>query len=223
MLLQGIYVYLKPEEGFNTSCPYRAIETFDRIISDIVGEEMMQRFLICPKCLHKGSERYFGTRGETLGPEFQIFNDMDQCASIVPEEGTVMKRHSIADTHQIMLKKAPKKIFSLYAFLRDGIEKIEKKPFKELQPTLKVGDQVWIYRDRKAKVPFFGTEFPNCVSRIMPYAHVVVYVGDNEVVHVAKSKKCCAGVMMGTIKKVPIGEEISDDDQGNFIQILFLK
>ena len=57
----------------------------------------------------------------------------------------------------------------------------------------------------------------------MPDAHVVVYVGDNQVVHVDKSGRSCVGVMMGTIKKVPIGEEISDDDQGNFIQILFLK
>ena len=179
----------------------------------------MQRFLMCPKCLLLGFKRYFGTCGGTLGPNFEILNDMDQCSSVLPVNGTGDWVHSIGEIHQ--LKNAPKK--TLGAFLRNGIEQIEKKPFKELQPTLTVGDQVWIYRDRKAKVPFLGTKVPNCVSRIMPYAHVVVYVGDNEVVHVAKSKECCAGVMMGTIKKVPIGEEISDDDQGNFIQILFLK
>ena len=92
---------------------------------------------------------------------------MDHCSSVLPDNGTGDWVHSIGEIHQ--LKNAPKK--TLAAFLRNGIEQIEKKPFKELQPTLTVGDQVWIYRDRKAKVPFLGTKVPNCVSRIMPYAN----------------------------------------------------
>ena len=80
----------------------------------------------------------------------------------------------------------------------------EKHTFKVLRPSLKAGDQVWIFRNKKA----------NCASRIMPYAHVTVYVGEDKVVHVTKSWSCCAGVMMGTIKKVPIGKVIKDDDQG---------
>ena len=141
-----------------------------------------------------------------MGPEFQIRNRMDRCDSIVPEEETVSETHSIRDTHEVMLKKETKKTFSLDAFLEDGIEQMTKRPFKELLPTLKSGDQIWIYRDRKA----------NCVSRIMPYAHVAVYVGDNKVVHVTKSAQCCVGVMMGTIEKVPIGNVIKDNDQGDF-------
>ena len=172
----------------------------------------MQRFLMCPKCLLLGFKRYFGTCGRTLGPNFEILNDMDHCSSVLPDNGTGDWVHSIGEIHQ--LKNAPKK--TLGAFLRNGIEQIEKKPFKELQPTLTVGDQVWIYRDRKAKVPFFCTEFPNCVSRIMPYAHVVVYVEGDQVVHVDKSGRSCVGVMMGTIKKVPIERVIKDNDQGNF-------
>ena len=210
LYLQGIYIYLKPEDGFNTSCPYRVIKTFDGIISTIVGEEMMQRFLICPICLSNGTERYFGTYPGTLGSEFEILNDMDKCGSIVPEGGTVQKRkgaerHSIRETHRIMLGKVPKRKFSLDAFLQDGIEQMEKRPFKDLRSSLKAGDQVWIYRDKKA----------NAVSRIMPYAHVVVYVGDDEVVHVAKRWECCTRIMMGTIKKVPIERVIKDNDQGN--------
>merc|ERR1712037_166171 len=106
------------------------------------------------------------------------------------------EKHRIKDTHSSMLEKEQTKAHTLAAFLRKGMEEMETKPLSEVRPTLLEGDQVWIYRDRKA----------NCVSRIMPYAHVAIYVGDNKVVHVTKSAQCCAGVMMGTIKKVPIGD-----------------
>lgn len=176
----------------------------------IVGEEMMERFLICPTCLCNGRERYFGTSKRALGEDFEILNDMDQCASLVPEEGTVPKRHSIKDTRHFMLKEVPKKYFYLDAFLKDGIERIEKRSFKELRPSLRVGDQVWIYRDKRA----------NCASCIMPYAHVTIYVRDQDqdkVVHVAKKGGCCPGIMMGTIKKVPIEDVIKEHDLGKTI------
>ena len=208
---QGIGVFLRPRDGISTTCPYRVIKTVDQAIKSIVGEEMMERLLICPKCLCNGRERYFGTSEGTLGVDFEILNDMDQCASLIPEEGTVPKRHSIKDTHHSMMRKVTKKIFSIDAFLKDGIEQVEKTSFKELRPSLKVGDQVWIFRNKKA----------NCASRIMPYAHVTVYVGEDKVVHVTKNWNYCAGgLMMGTIKKVPIGRVIKDDDQGehNFSQ-----
>ena len=64
-----------------------------------------------------------------------------------------------------------------------------------------------IYRDAK-------TTSCNPVASMMPYAHVVVYVGNNEVVHVDKDKGCCTGILMGTIKKVPIEDVIKPDDQG---------
>ena len=170
----------------------------------------MERLLICPKCLSNDRERYFGTSEGTLGVNFEILNDMDQCASLIPEEGTVPKRHSIKDTRHFMLKEVPKKYFYLDAFLKDGIERIEKRSFKELRPSLRVGDQVWIYRDKRA----------NCASCIMPYAHVTIYVRDQDqdkVVHVAKKGGCCPGIMMGTIKKVPIEDVIKEHDLGKTI------
>ena len=45
--------------------------------------------------------------------------------------------------------------------------------------------QVWIYRD-----------------------------ANDEVVHVDKDWRCCKGILMGTIKKVPIKDVIKPDDQG---------
>ena len=47
----------------------------------------------------------------------------------------------------------------------------------------------------------------------MPYAHVVVYVGDGSVVHVTKNWRCCGGVIMGTFEKVPITTVIKKDDE----------
>ena len=154
----------------------------------------MERLLICPKSLSYDRKRYFGTSEGTLGVNFEILNDMDQCASLIPEEGTVPKRHSIKDTHQIMLTKVTKKSFSMDDFLKGGIDQIEKVTFTELRPFLEVGDQVWIFRNKKA----------NCASRIMPYAHVTIFVREEKVVHVTKSSRCCDGAIMGTIKEVPI-------------------
>ena len=76
-----------------------------------------------------------------------------------------------------------------------------------LQPDMQVGDQVWIYRDA-------NTTSCNPVANIMHYAHVVVYMGNNEVVHVDKDNSCFAGILMGTISRVPIEEVIEPDDQG---------
>jgi hypothetical protein len=42
----------------------------------------------------------------------------------------------------------------------------------------------------------------------------VVFVGNNEVVHVDKDRSCGAGILMGTIKRVPIEDVIKPDDQG---------
>ena len=95
-------------------------------------------------------------------------------------------------------------------FLKDGIQKIGKTPFRELEGDLEIGDQIWIYRDRR-------TSPCNPVAVMMPYAHVAVYVGDEhgekKVVHVEKAS-CLSGVMTATIKKVPLDHVISLNDQG---------
>jgi len=61
---------------------------------------------------------------------------------------------------------------------------MKMRPFKDVRPELRRGDQVWLYRD----------EDTNLVSRGMPYAHVLVWLGDGNVVgegnvvHVTKNK-----------------------------------
>ena len=179
-----------------------------------MGEEKTERFLICPKCSQMDKERYFGTDGNSLGPEFEILNSMERCDAMFSEndEVTDFEGHSIKDTHPSMLRKGPKRENYIRAFLKAGIKEIDKRPFREVRPSLEVGDQVWIYRT-------------NCLSRFMPYAHVAVYVGDNQVVHVASNSKCwvpCrAGCFrVGTIQRAPIGNVIKDDDPGMFILMI---
>ena len=169
-------MYLKPEDGYKTRCPYRAIKTFDDILIELVGEEcMMERFLICPKCALKDGEGYFSE----VGPEFEILNRTERCDTMFKQQILSPEKHKIEDTHSSLFKEVQPKTHTLAAFLREGIEYMETKPLSEVRPTLLEGDQVWIYRDRKA----------NCVSCIMPYAHVAIYVGHDEVVHVTKHEE----------------------------------
>ena len=76
---------------------------------------------------------------------------------------------------------------------------------------MKVGDQLWIYRDRR-------TNPCNPVAVIMPYAHVAVYVGvergEKKVVHVERASICLNGIITATIKKVDLNRVIKPGDQG---------
>ena len=209
VLNQGICIYLKPEVDHKTSCPYLAIKTFDEILVKLVGEDSMERFLICPKCVQDGKERFF----KDVGPEFAILNSkLSYCDTMYLEQETCSKRHRIKDTHASMVLERPKQ--TLASFLQNNLEKIEKKPFKELYPRLLEGDQVWIYRAPDA----------NVIARLMPYAHVVVFLGQNEkgegeVVHVTNNANFCtpcrAGCCRtGTIKKAAIDDVIEENDQG---------
>ena len=203
---QGICIYLKPEDEHKTICPYRAIKTFDDILVNLVGEESMQRFLICPNCILEGKERYFSE----VGPGFEIRDPMDHCDTMYLEQEASSTVHSIKATHpSMLLEKGTQK--SLADFLKDDIRNIEKKPFTELYPRLLEGDQVWIYRDNK-------------LAHLMPYAHVVVYLGQNEkgqceVVHVTNNESCCmpcrtGWCRTGTIKRAAIEDVIEENDMG---------
>ena len=168
----------------------------------------MERFLICPKCALEDKERYFSD----VGPEFVILSDMSYCRPMYLEQDFCSKRHQIKDTHSSMVEQRPKQTLS--SFLKNSLEKIEKKSFREMYPRLLEGDQIWIYRAPDA----------NVIARVMPYAHVVVFLGQNEggegeVVHVTNNANFCtpcrAGCCRtGTIKKAAIDDVIEENDQG---------
>ena len=98
----------------------------------------------------------------------------------------------------------------MYEFIRDGLQKIEKTPFRDLEADLKVGDQIWIYRD-------WSSNPCNPVAVLMPYAHVAVFVGlehgQKMVVHVTKAP-IMDGIMSATIKKDSINAVINPNDWG---------
>ena len=94
---------------------------------------------------------------------------------------------------------APREDLKLEPF---GDSQIKKDMISgKLQP----GEQIWIYHDRVTN-PW------NLVARFNPYAHVVVYVGNNQVVHVswAPSRK---GLMKAKIRKQNISDVIKDHEQ----------
>ena len=83
---------------------------------------------------------------------------------------------------------------------------------------LKKGQQIWIFHNGE-------TDMFNCVARINPYAHCVVYVGPrivtgkhkeikkiHEVVHVTKSWKCCT-LMKAEIRKEDVLDVIKPDNK----------
>ena len=91
--------------------------------------------------------------------------------------------------------------------LRGGIQ---SQPLREIEKDLKIGDQIWINRDRNSH-PY------NPVARLMPYCHVVVYVGvddddgQKKVIHVTPASKL---MLTATIKEDSINDVIKSDDLG---------
>ena len=66
------------------------------------------------------------------------------------------------------LRPRPRDPETLHEFLKDGIKKIEKRPFREIEGELQVGDQIWIYRDRRSNPC-------NPVALLMPYVHLAPF------------------------------------------------
>ena len=139
----------------------------------------------------------------------QSLNDQD----LDEDEDYNQPKHKIDEKQKSLIRENELKVVTLNEFLKDGIQKIEKTAFRDLEAALKVGDQIWIYRDRSSNPC-------NPVSVLMPYAHVAVFVGledgQKKVIHVTKAS-ICDGIMTATIKKDSIDTGIHPDDQGKTI------
>ena len=159
-------------------------------------------YLACKKCPMESN------LGFPLENGFRPKN-RETCRSLVSNK----PEHKI-DYDFLMLWLKP---FNLNDFLKSGIKSIEKWPFHRVKKDIKIGDQIWIYRDSTSNKW-------NPIASNNPYAHVVVVVSVGEVievVHVVKNSRFWKGFCMGTIKKVPIEEvPIGDEDLGNYSCIL---
>ena len=209
--MQDICIYLEARESTADCEHFKSIKIFDDILVSLVGEEGMDRFLPCPACMTQGKDQYFFE----VGPGFEPIEPvMDFCQSLNDGDfdDAEDQKHSIDEKQKILIGRCELKVFTLHEFLKDGIQQIEKTPFRELEADLKVGDQIWIYRD--------GRSNPcNPVAVMMPYAHVAVFVGvedgQKKVVHVTKAS-LKDGIMTGTIKKDSINVVINPDDRGTW-------
>ena len=201
--MQGISVYLRPKANVDDDRRFHAIRVFDDILGDLVGEEIMERFLYCMDCLQEKREKRFFTE---IGNMFKPQSELLLCESI--RGYNCGESHSL-NAHQLSLMSSKKHtVTDLREFLKDGIQNIKKTTLSERKEELQRGDQVWIYRD--------GSTGPlNPVASMMPYAHVIVFTGNGMAVHVAKASPLSHGCMMGTIKKEPIASVIKPGDQGN--------
>ena len=188
----------------------------------LIEEKGILRFLLCPTCVQRGKDRYFFD----VGPGFAPFNEMDLCKNLNEEdsddeddENYIDQRHSIDQKQMCLIQREGPKEVTLHEFLKDGIKQIGKRPFREIENELQVGDQIWIYRDRSSNPC-------NPVAFLMPYAHVAVFVGiedgQKKVVHVTKAS-FLDGIMTATIKKDPISNVINPDDRGRTKMILTIE
>ena len=138
---------------------------------------------------------------------------MDFCQSLndADFDDAEDQTHGIDEKQKILIGRCELKVVTLHEFLKNGIQQIEKTPFRVLEADLKVGDQIWIYRDRRSNPC-------NPIAVVMPYAHVAVFVGvedgQKKVVHVTKAS-FMDGIMTATIKKDSINDVINPDDQGS--------
>ena len=146
---------------------------------------------------------------------------MESCQSLIDEESDDKmdedchngeeKHHLDEKQKSLMGSYEQQPVSTLREFLKDGIQSIEKTPFRELEGDLEIGDQIWIYRDRRAHPC-------NPVAVLMPYAHVAVYVGMDhgvkKVVHVERASICLNGIITATIRNVNLNRVIKPNDQG---------
>ena len=235
---QGICIYLQARKDTGDFEHFHAIRLFDDILEDlvkkcsqggdVVDKTGMHRFLMCPACMVKGRNQFFVKVGRGFEPQ----NPNERCRSLVHEdfaqsqdfssedEGSDSEDedHTVDERQRILIKDEEEKDSALGEFLKKGIQTIPKKPFRELESDLQVGQQIWIYRDGRTN-PY------NPVAVLMPYAHVAVYVGleggKKKVVHVSKAS-ALKGVMTATIEKVSLARVIKPEDLGkSFIPIIF--
>ena len=193
-LHRDIQVHLMSRSGQLSKSMINILQKLDMRFSQSLPE--CQVYLSCKKCPMETNLGFPLERG------FRPESNFSTCKSLVKNK----PKHEL-DCMELWLRP-----FNLEDFLENGIHSIERKPFHQVKKDIKIGDQIWVYRDST------NTQC-NPIASKNPYAHVVVVVGVGEkieVVHVAKNKSIWKGFCMGTIKKVPIESVICEDDKGKF-------
>ena len=204
-MFQDICIYLEARGPTADFEHFKAIEIFDEVMVSLVQEGKMQRFLPCNACLALGKDRYF----VEVGPGFEPRDEMEICQGVNGDSRSDEKQHYMDERQKSLIRTIPP-VVAMNQTLRGGIQGQPLKPLREIEEGLKVGDQIWINRDRSSH-PY------NPVARLMPYCHVVVYVGvddddgQKKVIHVTPASKL---MLTATIKEDSINDVIKPDDLG---------
>ena len=218
-MFQDICIYLEargPTEDFEH---FKAIEIFDDVMVSLVQEGRMQRFLPCNACLALGKDRYF----VEVGPGFEPRDEMEICQGVNGDSLGDEKQHYMDEKQKSLISTIPP-VVAMNQTFSGGIQGQPLKPLREIEEGLKVGDQIWINRDRSSH-PY------NPVARLMPYCHVVVYVGDEhgqkKVIHVTSASFWDGKLILtATIKEDFINAVINPDDLGKkydvFLYFIFV-
>ena len=185
-------------------------DLFQKEVLEIASDKQLVTGLICQNCSANGRVGYF-----KLNTELWLESENDHC---VRGEHTVSKElHTLMSSEDEKMRKG----FS-FKLLTGGLEAIPTMQGKEMlrkidMNEVKPGSQIWIKRTKK----------DNALAAKMPYAHVLVYIGqeggDHEVVHVHKSQANClrVGPLISTFQRINIHEVVKDDDEGEQCHMVF--
>ena len=205
-MFQDICIYLEARGPTADFEHFKAIETFDEVMVSLVQEGRMQRFLPCNACLALGKDRYF----VEVGPGFELRDEMEICQGVNGDSRSDEKQHYMDERQKSLIRTIPP-VVAMNQTLRGGIQ---SQPLRDIEKDLRIGDQIWINRDRSSH-PY------NPVARLMPYCHVVVYVGADDddgqkkVIHVTPASIWDGKLMLtATIKEDSINDVIKPDDLG---------
>jgi hypothetical protein len=151
-------------------------------------EKRLERSFICQECANNGVNSFI--HGIECG-----FRPKDTFQKCDRKSG---KTHEMnANQKSLVMRKV-----DINALFAGGIDKIPKYSIEDIRNKLKRGDQLFLWRENV---------FSNTV---MKYAHVVVYIGEQQVVHVAKSSGF--HFLRSKFIKEHIDEVIEKDDKVSF-------
>ena len=187
-IMRTIKIYLEPEKGTHSKESFEIFKKLDALFSpDLQG---VQRSLACKDCQSQTptpKEGYF-----LIEEGIALSTENTRCSELA--------KHKVKPELVKMLNK-PFVLQSLIDQVQpEDLDMFCDSPIQEKleKGDLEVGQQIWIFHSGQ-------TDRWNCMARINPYAHVVVYVGSreettsegdkkkvHEVVHVSKSWKCCS-------------------------------
>ena len=114
---------MKPDESRGGSQPFIAIKFFDDILTELVGDKLMERFLCCSTCKRDEKERYFSE----IGPGFEPMDSLEMCESFQADKEddtftpcTLYEKHKDLVTHH---KAIPSQ----------GIKRVEQEEDNEVE------------------------------------------------------------------------------------------